>query len=322
MTDLLQFQHFHFMRPLWFIGMIVGLLLIKGLIKKDDTTSKWRGIMSKDILNNLTVGGNTKHWFSPTSLSIVIVILMSIVLAGPTWKQQPSPFTEDNSALIIAIDVSETMNQSDVQPSRLARAKQKVLELLELRGDTNTALIAFSGTAHVVMPITKDKEMISHFLDVLESKMMPKIGKFPEKVLPLAGALLNPTKVPGTLLVIGDGTSENSIDKFSTFFDTQQHQMIYWAVGKSIEEINSAEGVNTIPMQLEKLENLASSSNGRLVKMSATNVDVSLVNQYIENNLVILDDAATPWYDSGYPLLYIIIPLYLFWFRKGWTIQW
>ena len=63
------------------------------------------------------------------------------------------------------------------QPSRLLRAKQKILELMAIRGDVNTALIAYSGTAHTVMPITNDSEMIRHFLAALETGFNAKTWK-------------------------------------------------------------------------------------------------------------------------------------------------
>ncbi|GAM75754.1 TPR domain protein in aerotolerance operon [Vibrio ishigakensis] len=66
-------------------------------------------------------------------------------MAGPTWKQETSPLFEDNSELIIALDVS--MQGQDLAPSRLVRAKQKISQLLEMRGDARSGLIIFGGSA-------------------------------------------------------------------------------------------------------------------------------------------------------------------------------
>lgn len=320
--DLLQFQHFHFVRPEWFIFIAAFIVVIRYVVNKDSYSNRWKAVMSEEMLEAITVQGNINKLISPNNLSIVLIVVSGIILAGPTWKQQPSPFTEDNSALIIALDLSETMEQGDVQPSRLMRAKQKINELLEVRGDTNTALIAFAGSSHIVMPITSDKEMIRHFLDTLEPKMMPKSGKSPERVLPLAKKLLDSTNVPGTLLVVGDGVNNQSITAFSTFFAEQNHQLIYWAVGKTTEELSGDAGSNIITLKLENIESLVSESSGRVVKMADTASDIDRVNQYIENNLVIVDDAARPWHESTYPLIVLLALVYLFWFRKGWTISW
>lgn len=320
-------QHFHFLRPYWLLAFVIIYYIIHAFSLRDDSLSQWRSLMSKQVLTHLTVSGNNNHWLSPQKMSLILALPLCIVLMGPTWQQQPSPFSENNAPLVIALDVSKTMEQGDVQPTRLLRAKQKVIELLELRGDSKTALIAFAGSAHVVMPITNDREMIRHFLDALSEKIMPVSGKLPETILPLANNLLASSAVPGTVLLIGDGASNNTVTAFKEFFATQSAQLIVWGIGQSTTAEQSIIAqdelvTNVIPMQLEQLKALSSESDGRLVLMSNDNSDVKRVNNYIKHNLVIVDDNSRPWHDSGYPLVFVVALIFLFWFRKGWTLQW
>ncbi|MFT5519529.1 MAG: Ca-activated chloride channel family protein [Enterobacterales bacterium] len=326
MLDLIQFQHFHFLRPYWLLVTIPVIFIVLSFSRRDDSMAFWKDVMSKEIIAKLTVSGTGENWLTPKTLLIAVALVASLVLAGPTWRQQNSPFTEDKSALIIALDVSQTMNQSDVAPSRLLRAKQKIIELLALRGDANTALIAFSGSAHTVMPITNDSEMIRHFLDSLDNQLMPTSGKRPQAVLSIASKLFEPTVVPGTLLLMGDGGSAETVSEFANFFESQSHQLIVWAFGKSsrVEQKGDLdESVSSIiPMQLSQLESLVDNSHGRLVMMSHDKQDVQKVYQSIENNLVIVENSSRPWLDSGYPLVYLMALLFLFWFRRGWTLQW
>ena len=324
MFDLASLQHFHFMRPYWLIVFFIMIWILKAFSKRDDNLSLWRKVMSVEVLKHLTVAGNTQHWLSPQKLSLVIAIPICLVLMGPTWQQQPSPFSENNAGLVIALDLSATMAQNDVQPSRLLRAKQKILELLELRGDTHTALIAFAGSAHVVMPMTTDKEMIRHFLASLNQQLMPLKGKQAEKTLPLARNLLSSSSVPGTILLLTDGATEQTTSFFGNFFNHNQQQLIVWAIGAD-PELNrqrKKEGSNIIPLQLNQLKNLSQQANGRLVVMSHDKQDVALVNRYVEHNLVIVDNDSHPWHDASYPLVFFVALLFLFWFRKGWTLQW
>jgi Ca-activated chloride channel family protein len=326
MDDLIQFQHFHFLRPYWLLVILPVIFIFMSFNQRDDSLAFWKKVMSKEIIARLTVNAMGQNWLSPKNMLIVVAVIIAFVLSGPTWRQYESPFTEDKSALIIALDVSETMNQSDVQPSRLLRAKQKIIELLELRGDANTALIAYSGSAHTVMPVTNDSEMIRHFLDSLDNQLMPKSGKRPQAVLPIASKFFEPTLVPGTLLLMGDGGSAETVSEFANFFESQSHQLIVWAFGKSarFEQKDELDETDTsiIPMQLSQLESLVDNSHGRLVLMSHDKEDVQNVYRSIENNLVIVEDSSRPWLDSGYPLVYLVALLFLFWFRRGWTLQW
>lgn len=316
-------QHFHFLRPYWFLSFVALYYIISAFALRDDSVAQWRNLMSDEVLSHLTVDGNNTHWLSPQKMSLIISVPLCIVLMGPTWQQQPSPFSENNAPLIIALDVSKTMEQSDVQPTRLLRAKQKIIELLDLRGDSKTALIAFAGSAHIVMPITNDREMIRHFLDALSEKIMPVSGKLPESIIPLTESLLSNSKVPGTVLLIGDGATSNSVTAFSHYFSEQSAQLIVWGIGHASADIDSNDSnENIIPIQLEQLKALSSESNGRLVLMSNDDNDIKHVDNYIKHNLVIVDDNSRPWHDSGYPMVFIVAFIFLFWFRKGWTLQW
>ncbi|WP_394494921.1 VWA domain-containing protein [Shewanella sp. ENK2] len=318
---LIQLQHFHLLRPWWLLALLPLAYIVYRLKYRQDNLVNWHEYMSAKILQTLTVKGDNQRVISPLNLTIVLGIISVLVLVGPTWKQQPSPFTEDKSALIIALDLSETMEQTDVLPTRLTRAKQKVIELLAVRGDANTALIAYTGSAHTVMPITNDSKMIKQFLDSLSFKIMPNSGKQPQTVLPIANGLLEATQTPGTILFITDGTSDNAFSAFDTYFSEAQHQLVVWAIGR--DNASSLESGSTIiPMQQERLETLTDKAGGRIVILTDDKQDIEKVNGYINNNLVISEDESRPWLDAGYWLVYIIAAIYLLWFRRGWTLQW
>lgn len=317
LLELMSLQHFHFLRPLWLLISIPFMLVLFSFKQKENNLKNWQSRMSKQILQKLLIKGSNKRFITPIKLILVISILITLVLSGPTWQQQPSPFTENKSNLIIALDVSQSMDQSDIQPSRLLRAKQKIIELLNLRGDANTALIAFSGSAHTVMPITNDNNMITHFLNVLESNLMPKSGKSVHAILPVIDKLLENTTGPSTVLLVGDGVNDISIGKFGSYFNQTEHKLVVLAMGNE-----HTSGTNIIPMQLNMLSKLITLTHGHLVQMTNDKEDIEKVNRFISYNQVITEDDSTPWHDSGYPLVWVIACLFLFWFRTGWTLQW
>ncbi|TLU68075.1 VWA domain-containing protein [Thalassotalea litorea] len=320
MIDWVSLQNFHFIRPAYLLLFLVLIFLYFALRQRDNSLHFWQQVMSIEVLEHLTIKGSNFEWFSPSKIMPVVGTMAIIVAAGPTFTQVPSPFNEDKAGLVIAVDVSETMQQSDLAPNRLLRAKQKVNDLLDIRGDSNTALIAYAGSAHIVMPLTNDGNMIRQFMKPLSPKMMPRAGKMPDNILPLTSQILNPTNVPGTLLLMTDGSSSEAQQNFQAFFEVQQHQLIIWAIGD--DKVKAKPGSNFLPLQINSLEQLAKASNGRVVRFSHNKEDVGTVNDYIENNLVIVEDGTRPWLDAGYPLVFVIAFSYLFWFRRGWTLQW
>ena len=65
---------------------------------------------------------------------------------------------------MIVLALSTSMDQADVAPTRLERAKQKIRDLLGVRAGARSGLIAYAGTAHLVMPLTDDRSVIEPFL--------------------------------------------------------------------------------------------------------------------------------------------------------------
>ncbi|MDH3991358.1 MAG: VWA domain-containing protein, partial [Gammaproteobacteria bacterium] len=256
------------------------------------------------------------RWLNPRGFTNVFMVLSLILLMGPSWRQQPSPLSQDEAALVILLDVSASMQQSDVQPSRLQRAQQKITDLLALRPDKKAALIVFSGTAHTVLTLTADQDILQQYLAAITPKIMPRSGKFPEYALPLVDEVLRETNAPATIVLFTDGTGASSSEVFKDYFASRPHQLV--VVGVGTEE--AADGL--IPLERGALERLASSSGGSYVELSVKDKDMRRINRRIDSHYVIVEDSALPWLDSGYPLVFPAMALFLMWFRRGWTLTW
>ncbi|MGB0936531.1 MAG: VWA domain-containing protein [Colwellia sp.] len=316
-----QLSQFHFMRPWWLLSIVALYWFYRSLVEKDDVTLQWQGHMSKKMISHLTLNQQTKRRLTPKKLFIVFAVIGTLVMAGPTWTKKESPFFVDESVLVIALDVSNTMQNADIQPSRLLRAKQKIVELLNKRGDAKTALVVFAGSAHIAMPITKDKEMIRHFLDVLDTSLLPVPESLPQAMISPATELLLQAETSSTLLVLTDSTNQETIAGFQAFFTNQPHQMLVWAIGENPDSgLASSTGLDD--NQLNLLSQLASVGHGEMIPFTHDSSDVGQVNNAIENNLFATNDKAQPWNDAGYFFLFLLIPLQALWFRRGWTLQW
>ena len=316
-----QFTYFHFLRPWWLLTLIPFFWTLRYLWIARSPIGKWRNVIAPHLLKALLVRHGRATWFNPVSVSLLALILSILALAGPTWKQQPSPFAEDIAALVIVLDVSSSMQQTDVQPSRLERAKQKVQDLLVLRPGGLVGLVVYSGTAHSVIPLTNDPDVVNNFLNAIVTEMMPRKGKFPEKALPIAHQMLSDSIVPGTVLMIGDGVSPKTEDDFNNYFSSQHHQLLVLGIGNERTSDGKDEAA-LIPLESAALKRLASNNAGYYQELTPDKEDVKNLNRRINNHFVIVDDGSRPWVDAGYYLLYPIALIILLWFRIGWTLHW
>lgn len=160
------FSQFHFMRPYWLLAFIplVVLLLLRW---RRESKSAWKTIIPEHLQKALIIG--EQGWKSQLPLKLLSAILSVaiVICAGPTWEREPSPFGEDQGALAIVLDVSTSMEQTDLPPSRLERAKYKIRDLLEARKGGKTSLIVFGGSAHTAMPMTEDNQVFLPFLNAI-----------------------------------------------------------------------------------------------------------------------------------------------------------
>ena len=119
-------------------------------------------------------------------------------------------FSQDQS-LVILLDLSESMNATDIKPSALVRAKQKIEDLLNLSKGVKIGLIAFAADPHMITPLTEDKETIRHLLPSLETDLVYIQGSRLSSALewPLQCWRQN-RAIIRLLLVISDGGFEDA----------------------------------------------------------------------------------------------------------------
>jgi Ca-activated chloride channel family protein len=208
------------------------------------------------------------------------------------------------------------MQQRDVQPSRLQRAKQKIADLLALRPDRKAALIVYAGSAHTVLTLTADQEILKQYLAAISPAVMPRSGKFPEYALPLIDQVLRDTAAPATAVLFTDGTGADSAAAFGDYFDRHGHQLLVVGVG------TEGRGDGLAPLERRALQDLASRAGGRYFDLTVDDSDVRRINRRIDSHYVIIEDSALPWLDSGYVLVFPAMALFLLWFRRGWTLSW
>lgn len=197
---------FHFLRPEWLWGLLpLGGLLVF-LAKRGAHACVWESVCDAHLLPHMLVGTTGAKSRSPILLLGLGWTLALVALAGPVWSQLPQPVFRTESALVIVLDVSRSMDAQDVAPSRLTRAKHKILDILQARQEGQTALVIFSGEAFVVSPLTDDARTMKTLVQTLETNLMPVQGSRPGLALKMGNELLEQAGIPGGgLLLVMDG---------------------------------------------------------------------------------------------------------------------
>ncbi len=197
---------FHFIRPLWLLALIPLLLLAWRVYRPGGGDNPWSRIVDARLLPLLMVG--RAHAVNRTALWLVAAgwIIAVLALANPTWERKPQPVFQTTAARVVVLDLSRSMDATDLKPSRLVRARYKVEDVLALGAEGQTGLVVYAGDAFTVSPLTRDVNTIRALLKVLEPGIMPIPGSRADLGLLKAGELLRQAGVSnGQVLLIADG---------------------------------------------------------------------------------------------------------------------
>jgi Ca-activated chloride channel family protein len=290
---------FHLLRPLWLIALVPVASIAALLLWRQDIRAQWGGVIAPHLLDHLIVKPGRGRSINPLYLVAGAMVLGIIALSGPTWRRELPPFVEDKAPLMIALSVASSMNKTDVAPSRLERAKQKILDLLSARAGARTGLVAYAGTAHLVMPLTDDRSVIEPFLAALSPALMPSDGSNVAGAVALAAAALRPEPVAGTILLVGDDAGP--VDEGTIQRMAERNSLAMLAIGP-----------------------LPPNWSAGAVPVSVDGTDIARLERRIETHFQAAqgDKFGTRWLDEGFWLLPPLALLSLLWFRRGTTVAW
>lgn len=308
-------EHFHFIRPLWLLLVVPFAALIYLRINRKVRIKTGGYHFPEHLRQALAVGNNGWASYGPVVLLAVMGGIASVILAGPTWQREPSPTGEDIAPLVVVLDVSDSMLEADITPNRLFRAKQKIYQLIEKRNSGTTALVVYSGSAHLAMPLTRDKAVFKPLLDSIAPNVMPRAGKFDQYTLPVIHNALRGTIQTSTVLLVTDSINKESISAWRDYMAHNDSRLLVWGIG-------NPNGYASIPLDESLLTELAEETDGVYQRFTTDDSDVGYLAKRIESVLDENGDESMPWRDSGYGLIWLLIPIYLLWARRGWLVQW
>ena len=146
------------------------------------------------------------------NISLALIIL---AIARPQYGMQTKEVIRNSAEIVIALDVSKSMDATDIQPSRIEKAKNAILRFLKKSQD-NIALIVFAGDAYIQVPITNDYSGIKAILSSLSTDNVSKQGTNISSAIDLGMKSFTEDKKKGKAIIIitdGENHEEKAIEK-------------------------------------------------------------------------------------------------------------
>lgn len=318
---------FHFLRPWWLMALLVPVAIFWLASRSGDARNKWKGMIAPHLLDRLVVDAKGRSRIRPVWLLALLLTVAILAAAGPTWQRQAPPFVEDTAVLVIAVDLSATMDAIDITPSRLERAKLKIRDIVAGRSGARTAIIAYAGSAHLVLPLTDDASLLETYSDALATRIMPKQGKDTAAAVKLAGDILKQDGTTGTILFLTDGIEQSAFQSLKSTTNGIVVLGIGTSVGGPVKTPKGGLISDDAGQRMSARLDVSALKNLRSVGVDVATVtdddtDVRWINQQIRTNFA--QKSATDgdrWRDAGWWLLFPAILFFALSFRKGWVVK-
>lgn len=228
-------------------------------------------------------------------LRSIYFALLIIALLGPSFGEVSKEIKSVGKDIFICVDLSQSMNAYDVQPTRLERVKFELKNIIEAFNTDRKGLIMFSNEAFLQCPLTYDNNALSLFIQTLNTSLVPNTGTDFGPPLKMALDKLNSEKESSlrqkskVIVLISDGEDfGEETEEISKKIESAGIKLFTLGIGTELgSKIKTNQGFkmdrsgNEVRSKLnsKSLRKLASDTDGKYFEINESKNDVDkLIN--------------------------------------------
>ncbi len=217
--------------------------------------------------------------------------LIIIAILGPSFGESKREVKSVGKDIFMLVDLSESMNAADIQPTRLEKIKFELKNIVKAFNSDRMGIIIFSSESFMQSPLTYDQNALNLFIETLNTRLVPNAGTDFGPPLRMALEKLNDEESPLTqqkskvIILISDGEDfgeqtddvtqdieKQGIKLFTLGIGTERGSKIRVRGGFKRDK----QGNEVITkMDSKSLRKLASETDGQYFEINETNNDVS-----------------------------------------------
>ena len=206
--------------------------------------SLWYLFKNKKISNNISFSNidSNNHTKSikeslrhlPFILKIISSMLMIFALARPQTTTKWEESTTEGIDIILAIDISSSMNEKDLKPNRLESAKEVAKEFVKKRKNDRIGIVLFAGESYTQCPLISDYNILNTFLGDIKfgTKMGINDGTAIGKGLTVAINRIRNTKSKSKVIILlTDGVNSTGISPIDAASIAKDYNIKIYTIG-------------------------------------------------------------------------------------------
>ena len=188
---------------LTFLLVIIILIYIYNLWRYNNSASKAKTRVLQSLLQPVsTMSSFLKFFFFRNALVFLI-----IALAQPIYGKKKVSGTSDSLELVVALDISNSMNTKDISKdlSRLSISKRALVQLINNLHGEKIGITLFANNAFVQLPLTRDYAAAKLFIQDIESNMISNQGTNISEALEVSAEMFSKEKTTKGIILVTDG---------------------------------------------------------------------------------------------------------------------
>lgn len=296
-------------------------------------TSQWEQILPSAfhsvLLNQLPA--KSPYW--PIRLLALAALFIGLALSQPRWEPEHNAtesVAQQRLPIVVIIPLTLDSLASDVKPSRLQLMQQKTLQVAVNNPFSPMAVIVYSGSAHTVIPLTSDTQVLDNLLPALHPDLMPVSGHNAGAAMQQAVQLLQQAQqAQGNILLFSSGLSSAEQSTITTALRNTRYQLHILGVGTpegaplidpaTGEFVRSDSGsILTSRLQSSQLKRFAKQINASYTKLTPDPSDLNALQlTHSTSQIPAFAKQAHQGYWFLIPLLLVLAPLA----RRGWLLS-
>ena len=315
-----------FLRPwaLWLLP-IAALIYLLARLWRASANQNLTNWIDPALLPYLSLSAQKRRSQRLLAPALALVwLLLCLALAAPSWSSREVPLRQNQQPLLVLLDLSWSMNATDLQPDRVSWARFKLEDLLKSRKDGLTGLVVYSGSAHLVVPFSSDQETILNLLPDLQPGIMPINGSRLDLALELAAQTYSDSGFAdhGHMLIFTDGIALDTAERSADLLADIPASVSVIAIGNDNDSgvpIRSGDGFvrdNKGELVLSQsdwrgLDYLRANSNATLQRMQLDSSDIDSLLNKLQASSEDLQRQLAIREDQSHWLLLALLPLWL-----------
>jgi Ca-activated chloride channel family protein len=314
-----QFQYPLALWLLWLVPVFILLFILYKAWKRRAV----RKMGDAQLVKQLSPDHSNAKEIIKFSLLVLAFACGCIALANPRKPDENSGEARKGIDIVIALDLSNSMKATDIEPDRLSRAKQFISKLIDNLQDDRIGLVVFAGNAYAQMPLTFDQNAARLYVAAADPSQLTSQGTSISDALTKSDLLFGDESDRfRSIIVITDGEThdDNALEEVKDLatkgimintvgIGSPTGSTIIDANGK--EKRDAAGNVVISKLNEQILQQVAAATNGKYVHLENSEAAVNeILSQFSQIEKKALGDTSLYTYQTFYA--WMVLPMLLF----------